>query len=277
MARPAGMDYLKPSELLALCLILNGHQRARSGDWFGAIQFYVRCVRFGSDFSAGDLYMNLTGVGIASIGLDAIGNAVVTAPNSELPLKELVRYLGGLATSLADLRNGIHFEDLRTRRGLVLEAKAQIGQRSPIARFFLPVRAMAAHSLTKWDDLLRRMRQASLTSSPPSDEERERLAAIGVDSDSTVLRGYSPQWLELCLAVDNLKLRLETVQVALALEKWRRQKGSYPSRLDELNERLEQATHIRYVSRSDYGYQVWSVKEQEEKARKEHIILSLRR
>ncbi len=96
-----GGPSLPASRYLALAAIVDGHQRANTGDVVGAAERYLDVLRFGSDFQGGPLLPTLIGSAVEQLALQAAARLVRSprgAPAREQVDAALERMAPGLLT-----------------------------------------------------------------------------------------------------------------------------------------------------------------------------------
>ncbi len=219
----------RQARMLADCLTIAGHERSLRHDSRGAVHSYLEVVAFGAEFGSGDLTMNLAGITIAQLGLEALGQLILSVEDDARLFSGMWEQVAKVEGSLPSIATGIKFARLRLAGAAAAEARRYVRERRRGISILLPWRGLTAWRLSRDAVLLSQLERV-----PEARDARQRdklsweLKSRSTASTTSIIREGMPDWLAVSMAAKDLLRFYRAVQVAIRLQEWRAHYGRYP-------------------------------------------------
>jgi len=228
-------DHNARAVALVDCLTLTGHRAVKSRSYGSAAESYLQVIALGCDLGAGNLIMNIVGVGAAKRGLAALGRLLTTIDYDPLLFSDVAGRVRKLQPCLPTVHNGVRIDRLQAANALIAEALTPVTAGTRPLNPVFPWHAFAAWHLSRDMALVTDLAGTATMADP---QERFRVVndlqrRAAASSNPFVKEFVAGSWSG---AVDEANALVHDAHAVLAIidiEQWHQQHGRYPdSRAD---------------------------------------------
>ena len=242
---------------VADCLTLAGHRAAGAQRWDSAANAYLKVTAYGCDLGAGNLIMNIVGIGAAKTGLGALARLLTTVDYHPVLFRDVANRLTGLQSCLPTLRNGIQLDRLQFTNAIIVEALTANSRTSGWIHF-LPRHALTAWRLTRDLELVNGVAQGAAIADR---EERARfiseLQQRSTTSNPLVKEYLVASGLGAVDEANDLVRDAHAVLAVIEIEQWHAREGRYPAGPSQVPSLLHE-DRVRYERAADgSGYSLF--------------------
>ena len=256
------------------CLVIEGNNLLAAGDVQAAYRRYVQTLRIRADLRGGEIFMYISGLGIAGMGVDRLAELMSSSYASTVapyfPME-----LPGLAPTLGELVAVVEVERLMGwERASAYETPEVFGDHDGWSRLvwrglalLVTRKAIGAYFLTsRREHVFRALAEAVAIEDPREAADRLQEAVESAHQVPHPLVGAEVSlWPKFRISHDDLLARIRLVLAAAKLEELKVETGSYPldgSAIGLPVDPFAWPRTIQYEALSEgQGYRLWSVGE----------------
>jgi hypothetical protein len=254
---------------LAQLTIAEGYERLAAGDAAGAAERFADVLRFGSDFHAGPLIMQMISIVVEEKAIGAIADAIAFGSFPAPVRAQLAAEVAKLETSgsRARLADSMRVERLQLERLILSGVGDNLTGVDADAAAFEGLRIFGNRSfallLPDMDAFLRDVEEAcQITDRAEWDKQAAAILSRVEASRNPFVRVATPNAAAAVAFQDRLMARIRLCQTALALEDERGAGGTFPAEPELLVDPCASPAKLHYKLAEDRkGYKLWSVGE----------------
>ena len=270
---PPAWPKFQPARAAGAALVLEGHARARRGQYGEAARSYLASFRLGADLALYDLGSYALGSAIDLVAIDALGALVVSMPRrSTREIAEIAGEVAALESAVPHAARAFRTEQLGNLAFTRECSKGFFGGETTFGSVACPERALFAHACTRRHAMLDELVRATETGDRRErDATAARVAAAARASWNPTLRILMENAPDMARFELELLTKVRLVEGALSLERAYESADSYFVQLDLPDDPLAPGRRL-LVSTDGETYSISSAGDGMSTNKKEYVL-----